>query len=135
MWHLGGDTNALMEAIVDERNIETAWARVKANRGAPGPDGITVKDFPEAIIRDGRRWCVDIDLSKFFDRVQYDVLMCRVARKVRDKRLLKLIGRYLRAGMMVDGLHQPSEEVAAQHVYASTRAILDDETEADRQSR
>ena len=39
-----------------------------------------------------------------FDRVQHDVLVARVARKVRDKRLLKLIGRYLRAGVMVDGL-------------------------------
>ena len=64
----------------------------------------------QKIIRGGRRWCVDMDLSKFFDRVQHDVLMARVARKVRDKRLLKLIGRYLRAGVMVDGLCQPSEE-------------------------
>ena len=64
----------------------------------------------QTIIRGGRRWCVDMDLSKFFDRVQHDVLMSRVGRKVRDKRLLKLIGRYLRAGVMVDGLCQPSDE-------------------------
>ena len=64
----------------------------------------------QTIIRGGRRRCVDMDLSKFFDRVQHDVLMSRVARKVRDKRLLKLIGRYLRAGVMVDGLCQPSTE-------------------------
>ena len=64
----------------------------------------------QRIIRSGRRRCVDMDLSKFFDRVQHDVLMARVARKVRDKRLLKLIGRYLRAGVMVDGLCQPSAE-------------------------
>ncbi|MDB2686725.1 reverse transcriptase domain-containing protein [Mariniblastus sp.] len=51
-----------------------------------------------------------MDLSKFFDRVQHDVLMRRVSRKVHDKRLLKLIGRYLRAGVLVDGLCQPSEE-------------------------
>ncbi len=49
-------------------------------------------------------------LAKFFDRVQHDVLLARVARKVRDKRLLKLIGRYLRVGVMVDGLCQPSDE-------------------------
>ena len=189
------ETHALMEQIVDEVKLEMAWARVKANRGAPGPDGVTVEEFPEwfrpqweairrqlldgtyqpeparrvsldkpdggtrelgipnvldrviqtaivlvltpifdpefsessfgyrphrsaqgavkqvqQIIRGGRRWCVDMDLSKFFDRVQHDVLMRRVGRKVRDKRLLKLIGRYLRAGVMVDGLCQPSEE-------------------------
>ncbi|TWU51561.1 Group II intron-encoded protein LtrA [Rubripirellula reticaptiva] len=51
-----------------------------------------------------------MDLSKFFDRVQHDVLMARVSRKVHDKRLLKLIGRYLRAGIMADGLHQASTE-------------------------
>ncbi|WP_442512157.1 reverse transcriptase domain-containing protein [Novipirellula sp. SH528] len=50
----------------------------------------------QKIIRSGRRRCVDMDLSKFFDRVQHDVLMARVSRKVHDNRLLKLIGRYLR---------------------------------------
>ena len=189
------ENHALIEEIVDEVIIEMAWARVKANRGAPGPDGVSIEDFPEwfrpqwetvrqqlldgtyrpepvrrvsidkpgggtrelgipnlldrviqtaivlvltpifdpefsessfgyrpyrsaqdavkqvqKIIRGGRRWCVDMDLSKFFDRVQHDVLMSRVARKVRDKRLLRLIGRYLRAGVMVDGLCQPNTE-------------------------
>ena len=61
-------------------------------------------------IRQGSCFCVDIDLSKFFDRVQHDVLLHRVARKVHDKRLLRLIGRYLRAGVMVEGLLQPSQE-------------------------
>ena len=51
-----------------------------------------------------------MDLSKFFDRVQHDVLMRRVARRVRDQRLLTLIGRYLRAGVMVEGILQPSPE-------------------------
>ena len=189
------ENHALIDQIVDDTLIEMAWTRVRANRGAPGPDGITIKEFPEwfrpqwetvrrqliegtyrpasvrrvsiekpgggtrelgipnvldrviqtaivlvltpifdpefsessfgyrpnrsaqdavkqvqRIIRGGRRQCVDMDLSKFFDRVQHDVLMARVARKVRDKRLLKLIGRYLRAGVMVDGLCQPSDE-------------------------
>jgi RNA-directed DNA polymerase len=61
-------------------------------------------------IRRGRRFVVDMDLSKFFDRVQHDVLMSRVARKVRDKRVLRLIGRYLRAGVMVEGVLQSSPE-------------------------
>lgn len=55
-------------------------------------------------VSEGRRWVVDIDLEKFFDRVNHDVLMARVARKVKDKRLLRLIRRYLQAGIMVDGL-------------------------------
>ena len=185
----------LMEQIVDIDNLECAWARVRANRGAPGPDGITIDEFPdhfrelwpvlrqqllegtykpgpvrrksipktdggerhlgipnvvdrlvqqaillvltpifdpefsessfgfrpdrsahEAIhlvqthIRAGYRHCVDMDLSKFFDRVQHDVLMARVARKVRDKRLLRLIGNYLRAGVMIDTDWHPSTE-------------------------
>jgi RNA-directed DNA polymerase len=54
-------------------------------------------------IKQGYRWTVDMDLEKFFDTVNHDVLMHRVARKVRDKRLLKLIGKYLRAGVMVNG--------------------------------
>ena len=54
-------------------------------------------------IREGYRVAVDMDLSKFFDTVNHDVLMHRVARKVRDKRVLRLIGKYLRAGVMVNG--------------------------------
>jgi len=61
-------------------------------------------------IRKGYRFVVDMDLSKFFDRVQHDVLMSRIARKVIDKRVLSLIGRYLRAGVMVEGaLHATTE--------------------------
>ncbi len=55
-------------------------------------------------VASGRRWVVDVDLEKFFDRVQHDVLMSRVARKVGDKRVLALIRRYLQAGVMQDGL-------------------------------
>ena len=185
----------MMEAIVDSANMQRAWDQVRGNRGAPGPDGITLTQFPEwfrpqwaairqqlldgtyepspvrrrtidkpdggqrqlgipnvldrliqqaiqqvltpvfdpgfsdsshgfrpnrsahgaakqveRTIRRGRRFVVDMDLSKFFDRVQHDVLMSRVARKVRDRRLLKLIGRYLRAGVMVEGVLQSSPE-------------------------
>ena len=58
----------------------------------------------------GHDWVVDLDLAKFFDTVQHDVLMSRVARRVRDKRVLRLIGRYLRAGMMEGGLVSPRAE-------------------------
>lgn len=186
---------SLMEAVVDPANMQRAWKQVRSNRGAPGPDGITLAEFPEWLasrwpairqqlldgtyrpqpvrrvtidkpdggqrqlgipnvldrliqqailqvltplfdpgfsasshgfrpgrsahgaakqiqqtIRRGNRFVVDMDLSKFFDRVQHDVLMSRIARRVSDKRLLKLIGRYLRAGVMVAGVLQSSPE-------------------------
>jgi RNA-directed DNA polymerase len=55
-------------------------------------------------VAEGKRWVVDMDLEKFFDRVQHDVLMVRVARKVKDKRVLRLIRRYLQAGIMEGGV-------------------------------
>jgi RNA-directed DNA polymerase len=61
-------------------------------------------------VAEGRGYVVDLDLEKFFDRVQHDVLMARVARKVRDKRVLALIGRFLRAGMMQQGVCVRREE-------------------------
>lgn len=192
---LSEPSESLMEQIVDPRNVVKAWRKVKANKGAPGPDGITLDEFPESFraqwpsirqqlldgtyhpqparrkcipksdgsertlgipnvierliqqcilqvltpifdpqfsessfgfrpkrsahgavkqvqshIRSGYRHCVDMDLSKFFDRVQHDVLLARVSRKVSDKRLLRLIGSYLRAGVMVDLQWEPSTE-------------------------
>jgi len=186
----------LMEQIVAPPNMERAWKAVKANRGAAGPDGMRIADFPDFIrahwprirqelldgsyrpepvrrkvipkpdgsgermlgipnvldrviqqavqqvltpifdpefsessfgfrpkrsahgavkqvkryLKQGYRMAVDMDLSKFFDRVQHDVLMSRVARKVGDRRVLRLIGRYLRAGVMVEGLIHPTDE-------------------------
>ena len=179
----------MMEAVVDSANMRRAWSQVRANRGAPGPDGISVSAFPawlvprwaairqqlldgvyepapvrrktidkpdggqrqlgmpnvldrliqqaiqqvltpvfdpgfsesshgfrprrsahgaakqvQGTIRRGYRFVVDMGLSKFFDKVQHDVLMSRVARKVRDKRVLALIGRSLRAGRSRRGL-------------------------------
>ena len=190
---------SLMELIVAPRNLQLAWRRVKRNRGAPGPDGMTIKQFEswwpvhwpairqqllegtyvpspvrrktipkdgggerslgipnvvdrfvqqaicqvltpifdpgfsessfgfrpnrsahgaakrgQQIIRQRHEHCIDVDLSKFFDRVQHDVLMSRVSRKVHDVRLLKLIGCFLRAGVMVEGVVQSTDEGSPQ---------------------
>ena len=53
---------------------------------------------------------MDVDLSKFFDRVDHDLLMNRLRRFIADKRLLRLIGRYLRAGVMIEGKRHPTSE-------------------------
>ena len=59
-------------------------------------------------IRSGKRIVVDIDLAAFFDTVNHDVLMRLLAQRVRDKRVLKLIGQYLRAGVIIDGVQHPT---------------------------
>ena len=63
----------------------------------------------QATVRDGRNIAVDIDLAKFFDTVNHDVLMQLLRRDIADKPLLALIGRYLRAGVLVGEHIQPSE--------------------------
>ena len=178
----------LLERVLSRENLRSAWKQVKANKGAPGVDGISIREFPAFIrdrwedtreslmegtydplpvlrveipkpsggtrplgiptvqdrliqqaiaqtltpifdpyfsefsygfrpgqsahdavmkvceyIRQGYSIAVDMDLSKFFDSVNHDVLMHRVTRKVRDKRVLRLIGKYLRAGVEVKG--------------------------------
>ena len=183
----------LFEQMLSEENMRKAWKHVRANKGAPGIDKLTIAEFPawgkanwtrvkaelragsyrpqpvrrceiekpdggirqlgiptvpdriiqqaiaqvltpifdpvfsahsygyreersaadavkqiQSDIKQGRRVVVDLDLSKFFDRVNHDLLMSLLGRKVTDKRLLALIGRYLRAGVQVDGVVGPS---------------------------
>jgi group II intron reverse transcriptase/maturase len=61
-------------------------------------------------VQAGKDWVGDMDITKFFDRVHHDILMTRIGKVVRDKRVLKLIGRYLRAGAMIEGVVMQSEE-------------------------
>lgn len=65
-------------------------------------------------IQEGSRWVVDIDLEKFFDKVNHDRLMGTLAKRIKDKRLLKLIRSYLKSGIMINGLVKPSAEGAPQ---------------------
>ena len=185
----------LFDAVFAAPNIARAWKQVRANKGAPGIDDMTIEQFPawaklhwqplkrqilagsycpqpvkrvaidkpdggvrllgiptivdriiqqsivqilspivdktfsensfgfrpnrsahqavkqvQQIIKQKRRIAVDVDLSKFFDTVVHDILMREVSRHVKDKRLLKLIGRYLRAGICENGITLPSPQ-------------------------
>ena len=182
-------TACLMEEVCRRENLNQAYRRVKANRGAPGVDGMTLRDLaawlkehkealiaalldgtyqPQAVrgveipkpgggvrqlgiptvvdrlvqqailqvldplldptfsassygfrpgrsahdalaqarkyVAEGRVIVVDLDLEKFFDRVNHDMLMARLARRVADKRLLRIVRRFLNAGMMCHGV-------------------------------
>jgi len=189
------ETEQLMEEVVERENLREALRRVKANKGSPGVDGMTVHDVPgylkehwptlrEQLLRGtykpqpvrrveipkpdggvrklgiptvldrliqqavmqvlqrrwdptfsehsygfhprrsaqqavaqaqqylatGHRWVVDLDLEKFFDRVNHAKLMGQVAKRVGDKRVLKLIRAFLNAGVMENGLVSPVDE-------------------------
>ena len=193
-------TERLMEEVCELENCTQALQRVKANKGSPGVDGMTVNELPEYLkqhgleigeqlrngtyqpqpvrrveipkpdgqgvrklgiptvldrfvqqavlqvlqkrwdptfsehshgfrpgrsakqavheaqqyIAEGYRWVVDLDLEKFFARVNHDRLMAAVAKRVADKRMLKLIRAFLEAGVMEDGLVSPVDEGAPQ---------------------
>jgi RNA-directed DNA polymerase len=185
----------LMEGVCERENCKRALARVKANKGSAGVDGMTVQQLPtfleqhwpaireqllngtykpqpvkrveipkpdggvrklgiptvldrfiqqavmqvlqgrwdrtfsdhsygfrpgrsaqqavaqaQQYIAEGYRWCVDLDLEKFFDRVSHDKLMARIETRVSDRRLLKLIRSFLKAGVMEGGLVSPVDE-------------------------
>ncbi len=185
----------LMEEVCERENCKQALARVKANKGSAGVDGMTVNELPEFLkqhwpaireqllsgtykpepvkrveipkpdggvrklgiptvldrliqqavmqvlqrrwdptfsehshgfrpkrsahqavakaqqyIAAGHRWVVDLDLEKFFDRVNHDKLMRAIARRVTDKRVLRLIGAFLKVGVLENGLVSPAEE-------------------------
>ncbi len=78
---------------------------------------------------EGRRWVVDMDLAKFFDEVNHDMLMGRIAKKVQDKAMLKLIRSYLRTGIMIGGLAEVREKGTPQGSPLSpllSNIVLDD---------
>jgi RNA-directed DNA polymerase len=191
-------SNTLLEQVLNADNLQAAYKRVRANKGAPGIDGMTVEEFPvwvrsgawksvaaalaagryqpsavrrveiekpdggtrplgiptvldrviqqaiaqvlgplfepgfspnsfgfrpgrnaqqavlqvQTIIQAGRKIVVDVDIAKFFDRVNHDLLMTRLGARVKDKRLMQLIKRYLRAGFKDDeGYHASVEGV------------------------
>lgn len=64
----------------------------------------------QSMMLEGKDWVVDMDITKFFDHVNHDILMARIGKTIRDKRVLRLIGGYLRSGVMVEGVVVRSEE-------------------------
>jgi RNA-directed DNA polymerase len=76
----------------------------------PGRKAHDAVQQAQTYIAEGYTWVVDLDLDKFFDRVNHDMLMARVARVVKDKRVLRLIRRYLESGVMVNGVVMDTNE-------------------------
>ncbi len=76
----------------------------------PGRSAHQAVEAAQKYIADGYRWVVDLDLEKFFDRVNHDKLMAKIAERVSDKRMLKLIRTFLGAGVMEGGLVSPVDE-------------------------
>ncbi|MBF8798546.1 reverse transcriptase domain-containing protein, partial [Pseudomonas aeruginosa] len=76
----------------------------------PGKSAHQAVEMARAHVASGYRWCVELDLEKFFDRVNHDILMACVERRVEDKRVLRLIRRYLEAGSMSGGVVSQRQE-------------------------
>ena len=117
----GGGMRQLSIPTVVDRLIQQALHQVLVPRFDPyfsessygfraGRSAHDAVQQARAYVAQGKRWVVDIDLEKFFDRVNHDIMMSRIARRVKDKRVLRLIRRYLQAGMMSDGVVSPRSE-------------------------
>jgi RNA-directed DNA polymerase len=117
----GGGTRMLGVPTVLDRLIQQALNQVlspiwEAGFSAhsygfrPGRSAAQAVKAAQGHVRQGKRWVVDVDLEKFFDRVNHDVLMARVERKIKDPRVLKLIRRFLQSGIMAKGLVEPRIE-------------------------
>ena len=116
-----GGTRMLGIPTVQDRVIQQAIAQVLVEAYDPGfsnssygfrPGRSALQAIEQAsrYIKEGKNWVVEMDLEKFFDTVNHDRLMARLAERIKDKALLKLIRRYLRNGIMQDGLVSPREE-------------------------
>lgn len=95
----------------------------------PGRSALDAVKRARQHIAEGYRWVVDIDIENFFDRVNHDILMSRIAAKVPDRRVLKLLRLYLQSGILQDGVVQPRQEGTPQGSPLSpllSNILLDD---------
>ena len=116
-----GGVRSLGIPTVQDRMIQQAIAQVlsklyeptfsessfgfRPNRGAKN----AIKQS-ETYINQGYKWVIDMDLEKFFDKVNHNILMGKLEKKIKDKRLLKLIRKYLESGVLINGIKVSSEE-------------------------
>ena len=92
--------------------LQRRWDRTFSEHSygfRPGRSAHQAVAQAQSYVAEGYEWVVDIDLEKFFDRVNHDILMDRVAKRISDKRLLRLIRAYLNAGVMENGLVGPTD--------------------------
>jgi RNA-directed DNA polymerase len=109
--------------------LQRQWDRTFSDHSygfRPGRSAHQAVAQAQQYIAEGHGWCVDFDLEKFFDRVNHDKLMGQIAKRVEDKRLLKLIRAFLNAGVMENGLVSPSER-AGQRVMESITQFITQE--------
>ena len=117
----GGGTRTLGIPTVLDRLIQQALLQVlepmldptfsaSSHGFRPGRSAHDALRQAQSHMASGRRWVVDLDLEQFFDRVQHDVLMDRLSRRISDRRVLRLVGRYLRAGLMEGGVATPRSQ-------------------------
>src|SRR3990172_7339241 len=93
--------------------LQRKWDRTFSDHSygfRPGRSAHQAVAKAQQYIAEGHRWCVDLDLEKFFDRVSHDKLMARIETRVSDRRMLKLIRAFLKAGAMESGLVSPVDE-------------------------
>ena len=93
--------------------LQRGWDPTFSNHSygfRPGRSAHQAVAAAQGYLAEGFRWVVDLDLEKFFDRVNHDILMGRIAKRVQDPRVLRLIRAFLNAGVLEDGLVSPTEE-------------------------